>query len=292
MMADQPMEMQQSRRRQYGQLTLEICVVTFGKEGGERLVKMNLPRLPRVSYLVSWQERGEEPVPESIASREDVKVLDQQGYGSSRNRNNCLDHATGDVLLFADDDLQLYPAGLQRVLEIFEENPELEYGSFCFESDVAKSYPSRECSLVHLPKNFYQTTFEIALRRDSRAGKLRFSEQHGFAVNDFTAGEDCLLLQRARVQGLNCRFFPVKIAYHPGPTSGVRPRLSRGVILMQGAFTLLEFPATTLPRLLLGGWRIARKRRAPLMRAWGLLFLGAWKELVSRKGWRYLHAPL
>lgn len=273
-------------------LNLEVCVVTFGPEGGERLLRMNLPRLEHVSYLVSWQERGEIAIPAELLDRDDVRVLDQKGYGSSRNRNNCLDNAQGDVVLFADDDLQLYPEGIKRVLEIFEENPALEYGSFAYDSDYRKQYPAEECSLAKLPKNFYQTAFEIALRMKSAAGRLRFSENHGFAVKDFTAGEDELLLKRARVQSVNCRFFPVKIALHPGRTSGVRERLPRGVMLMQGAFTVLEYPLTSPLRILLGAWRIGKRKQANMFRALGLLTLGAWKELISRKGYKYIHQPL
>lgn len=273
-------------------LTLEVCVVTFGKDGGERLERMNLPRLPRVSYLVSWQERGDIAIPDSIASREDIRVLDQKGYGSSRNRNNCLDHARGDVLLFADDDIRLYPEGLLRVLEIFEENPDLEYGSFCYDSDIPKEYPAEECSLATLPKNFYQTTFEIALRRNSRAGALRFSEDHGFAVKYFTAGEDELLLKRARTQKLNCRFFPVKTAFHPGATTGVRDRLPHGALFTRGAITLLEYPATCLLRIPLAAWRIGRNGQASMLRAVWLQVAGAYKELTTRVGYKYIHAPL
>lgn len=274
------------------ELTLEVCVVTHGGDGGRRLEKMELPQLPRVSYLVSWQERGEEPIPESIATRTDIRLLDQEGFGSSRNRNNCLEHATGDILLFADDDLTLYPEGLQQVISMFEQHPEVDYGSFCYDSDVPKHYPEQEVGLARLPKNFYQTTFEIALRRESAAGRLRFSEAHGFAVDDFTGGEDELFLWRARKQGVNCRFFPIKIAYHPGATSGVRPILPRGIILTQGALTILEYPWTALPRLVLGAWRIWRRGQASLPKALWLLGAGAIKELHTHKGAKYINRPL
>lgn len=274
------------------QLTLEVCVVTFGEQGGERLQRMQLPELPQVSYLVSWQERGQTPVPESIASRADIRVLDLDGLGSSKNRNNCLDHAKGDIVYFADDDLRLYPEGLQQILETFRRNPDLEYGSFAYDSDVPKQYPSKECSLAKLPKNFYQTTFEIALRMDSRAGRLRFSEDHGFAVKDFPAAEDELLLLRARRKHLNCRFFPIKVAFHPGATSGTRDRLQDEVIFTMGALTLLLYPWSWIPRLMLMGWRMARNRKAPLFQAYRLLLGGAWKELTSRKGYTYLRSPL
>lgn len=275
-------------------LTLEVAVVTFGPDGGRRIEAMGLPELSGVSYLVSWQERNGLPLPDSVAARKDITVMEMHGLGSSRNRNNCLDHATGDIILFADDDLKLYPEGLLGVLKAFEDNSGLEYGSFRYnnEGGLAKSYPSEECPLHNLPKNFYQTTFEIALRRNSRAGRLRFCEDFGFAVKEFTAGEDELMLMRARRQRLDCRFFPVTVAFHSGATTGVRPRLADGMILTQGALIIAGYPLTSWLRIPLVSWRIARKGQAKFSHALRMMLLGAYKELTGGPARRYINAPL
>ena len=150
-------------------LTLEVLIATCGPEGGKRVAAMVLPVIDRVKYLVSWQDPQDAPVPEALSSRKDVRVLPLPGRGLSRNRNHCLDNATGDLLMIADDDLRLYPEGLKAVIRTFEDNPTLEYGSFRYDSDYPKEYPAQECSLATLPKNFFQTSFEIILRRYSRA---------------------------------------------------------------------------------------------------------------------------
>lgn len=262
-------------------LTLEVLIATCGPEGGKRVAAMALPVIDRVKYLVSWQDQQDAPVPEALSSRKDVRVLPLPGRGLSRNRNHCLDNATGDLLMIADDDLRLYPEGLKAVIRTFEDNPTLEYGSFRYDSDYPKEYPPQECSLATLPKNFFQTSFEIILRRYSRASILRFHEQFGLGAEEYTAGEEELLLKKARNQNLDCRFFPITTCFHPGQTTGIRSRLAPGTIKAKGVCTAVEYPLTTLPRILLNSIRIARAGQASFLRAFSLMTYGAWKALFS-----------
>lgn len=272
--------------------TLEILIATCGPDGGRKVEAMRLPELPGVSYLVSWQEPGGNDIPPRLRAREDVRVLTLAGYGLSRNRNHCLDNARGDILLIADDDLMFYAEGLQEIRRVFARHPSLEYGSFRYDSDVPKAYPSRECSLQTLPKNFYQTSFEIALRRDSRAGKLRFPENFGLGAVELTAGEEELLLKKARQNHLDCRFFPVTIACHPGPTTGVRPRLAAGAIKACGAVTAIEYPFTSLLRIPLVSWRMKRAGQASFRAALSLMTAGAIKSRFTNAVKPYLKSPL
>ena len=273
-------------------LTLEVMIATCGPDGGRRVEAMRLPRLDGVSYLVSWQEPGGVAVPESLACREDVRVLPLEGLGLSRNRNHCLDNARGDILLVADDDLELYPEGLEAVRRLFGENPGLEYGSFRYDSDVVKTYPVSACCLARLPKDFYQTSFEIALRRDSRAGLLRFPENFGLGAGEFTAGEEELFLKKARINGLDCRFIPVTIACHPGATTGVRARLADGALRARGAVTAVEYPLTAVLRVPLVAWRVSRARQAGFMTALRLMAAGACKAIFGDAVRTYLKTPL
>lgn len=273
-------------------LTLEILIATCGPEGGRKVEAMLLPESPGVSYLVSWQEPGDSVVPDGVVSRGDVRVLTLAGYGLSRNRNNCLDNARGDILLIADDDLVLYPEGLQQIRSIFAGNPSLEYGSFRYDSDIPKAYPPYECSLGKLPKWFFQTSFEIALRRESRGGRLRFPENFGLGAAEFTAGEEELLLKKARVNRLDCRFFPVTIACHPGPTTGVMPHLADGTIKACGAVTAIEYPLSSVVRIPLVSWRMSRDGRASLFRAFSLMIAGAIKAVFTGAVRPYLKSPL
>ena len=124
---------------------LEVAVATCGPDGAGRVAAMGLPRLQGVGYLVSWQlsdtDIASAVVPDSLASRDDVRVVILRGLGLSRNRNNCLREACGELMMFADDDLRLKPEGLAEVIATFRRIPSLDYGSFRFDSDMPKLYP-------------------------------------------------------------------------------------------------------------------------------------------------------
>lgn len=273
-------------------LTLEVAIVTFGIDGGRRIEAMNLPQLSDVSYLVSWQDGGDYFIPESIVRRKDIRIVKLPGRGVGRNRNNVLDHAVGDIVMIGDDDIKYYPDAICRVLQIFRERPELEYASFQYDSDVPKYYPEGEQPLRKLPKNFYQTSFEIAIRRNSRAGNLRFHEKFGLQAEKYTAGEEDLFLKRARCQGIDCRMIPLKIAFHPGPTTGVKIPLADGAILTRGVLTAIEFPWTAALRVILGAYRIQRNGQASFVRALRLMSAGALHGYFDKETKKYLKDPL
>lgn len=272
--------------------SLEVLIATCGPDGGRKVASMLLPPMDGVSYLVSWQAPGESSIPGELSTRADVRVLTLAGLGLSRNRNNCLDNAEGDILLISDDDLELYPAGLQEIRRVFAENPTLDYGSFMYDSDFPKRYPSEESTLAKLPKDFFQTSFEIVLRRESKGGRLRFPENFGLGAERFTAGEEELLLKKARLNSLDCRFFPVKIANHPGPTTGVRATLADGTIRACGAVTVVEYPLTSILRIPLVSWRMWRARQAPLPKAFRLMLSGAIAAAFTPLVKPYLKSPL
>lgn len=280
-------------------LTLEIMIATYGPDGGRKAAKMLLPPTEGIKYLVSWQSpkpKAMSPddveIPDELAAREDVKVVTLSGKGLARNRNNCLKHATGDLLLVGDDDIVLYPDGLQQAIAVFEANPELEYGSFRYDSDFPKQYPSAEMPLKKLPKNFYQTTFEIVLRRDSRAGRLRFPENFGLNAPEFGAGEEDLLLLRARRHGLDCRFFPITTCCHPGRTTGVESSIPDDVLRAFGACMAAEYPVSCVLRIPLKSWRLRRGGQAKFFHSLRLMGYGACRALFGDVVRPYLTAPV
>lgn len=273
-------------------LTLEVLICTFGPEGGRRVQRMQLPEIDNVSYLVSWQGDCPKVVPAPLAERRDLRFVFLDGKGLSRNRNHCLDNARGDILLVADDDLRFYPDGLKGIMDVFAANPSLEYGSFMYDGADGKTYPAASLSLKSLPKDFYQTSFEVALRRESRAGALRFDEEFGLGAPQFGAGEEELVLKRARIKGLDCRFFPLLIASHAGVTTGLAAHYPDSVLRSRGVLTAVEFPFTAPLRVVLNSWRIVRKGQAGFFRALRCQTAGLLYGWFSQELKDYLNASL
>ena len=85
----------------------EILVCTYN-EGINRIQEMLLPPMKDTHWLISFQYTDIsylDCVPRHMTERTDVTLLFLEGSGLSANRNNALFHATGDILLLADDDV-------------------------------------------------------------------------------------------------------------------------------------------------------------------------------------------
>lgn len=244
-------------------LSLEVLISTIGRDGIRRVASMGLPAVEGISYLVSWQGSEGETMPAELEARGDLRVIHCRSIGLSRNRNNALDHAVGDVLLIADDDLSYLPEGLEAVRRAFEKDPQLEIGLFRYRNEAGgyeKLYPQSRTEICRrLPKGYFPTSMEIAVRRESRAGKLRFNEEFGLGAPMLKCGEEELFLLLARKAGCKICFFPTDLCTHRGQTTGSRKVTDRGVYRGMGATVALLYPLTFLPRFVLIAWRGKRR---------------------------------
>lgn len=265
-------------------MTLQVAIPTHTPEGMAKIARLLLPRQEGVGYVVSWQDHRDAAIPAEVLGRSDVEVLRFEGRGLSANRNNALEHCRADIVLIGDDDLVYRPDAFDNIRQAFERDPEVEYASFRYDSPDNKPYPPEEAPLNPVPKGFYQTTFEIALRRGSRAGRLRFSPLFGPGAPFLTAGEDEYFLLTAVRSGISCRYFPITIAAHPTLTSGSLPKSSEGLLRTTGALIALRHRVMWIPRLPLIAWRLSRAGKAPLFHALRAMTAGALYALRRKPG--------
>jgi len=250
-------------------MTLEILICTIdGKISG--VGKMLLPPCEDVRYLVSWQQSDVKPndaVPEEL-HRSDVRVVTLHGKGLSRNRNNALKYASGDICLIADDDLQFYLDGLREIIRKFSQNSMLDIATFCYSSKCfPKKYPGYEFDLCKFPKGYYVSSIEIAFRRTSVQCRLWFDEHFGIGAPVLAAGEESVFMHDALCAGLNGRFFPIVIAKHDHPTTGERIATQKEVIMSNAAYLYVALRHDwLLPRAILMAWRV-HKKGVPLRKA-------------------------
>lgn len=276
-MGDETMELMDARPR------LSVLIATCRPDGIERVVAMNLPEVGGVHYWVSWQMHENLPVPESLSSRKDVTVLRADSIGLSNNRNNLLENATGDAFLIADDDLRYTSAQLVDVIRTFDENPDVEYASFMFTGTDAKVYPSHSCPLWPIPKNYSQTSFEVAIRNNPRTARLRYNPFFGLGAPVLRSGEDELLLLSAIRLGLNCRFFPIIITHHEGLTTGNRKITDNGVLKASGAVITVQYPFTAFLRIPLKAYRLHKSGQSSFLRSLRYMIYGVYYLLRHRE---------
>lgn len=234
---------------------------------------MDLPVIDGVSYIVSWQDHRDTPIP-PVLNRTDLKIIRYDKYGQSLNRNNAFDHCSADIILCSDDDLIYDINGLVGIIETFSAHPELDLATFHSNSPHAENkYPIRRCPLrIPLPKNYYVACYEIAFRRTS-AQNLRCHPKLGLGSPDMHGGEDELLLLSAIRRGLNCQYIPLTICSHPQESTGTKPILTSKNIRAMGCIIALTYPVSCILRLPLKAWRIHRRGQSSLPKA--LLYLAS-----------------
>ena len=268
-------------------LRLEVLISTCRPEGIARVAAMTLPRVGGVGYLVSWQQSEGEPVPRSIAERDDIRVTRNEVTCLSANRNHALSEATGEVLLIADDDLSFTREGLEGVIEAFALRPSMQMALFRFDG-AEKSYPDVETSLTRaIPKGFYASSIEIALRRGCLADpRLRFPTDFGLGAR-YGCGEEEIFLHTARRLGLDVRFIPHTVCRHDGPSTGSASRVADSTLRGYGATIALLYPTTWAPRLLLKAHRGHRSGRMGLLHGLRIMIGAAFSATFKvRRPWR------
>ena len=248
-------------------LTLDIAIVTWKRDGIERVASAGYPRIHGVRWLVSWQCSDGIDIPAPLAGRDDVTVVRCDSVGISNNRNHALSHATADVVLLADDDLTYTAENIENVRRTFAAHPELDIATFRTERPQTGHYPSGECRLGRrLPKGYYVTSFEMAMRLPL-AHSVRFSPMLGLGAPLMTCGEEEVVLHQAIRAGLDCRFFPLVIGRHDHPSTGTQAQLPDKVVRARGCVTRILYPYTWPLRIPLYAWRLYRQDRCPLGRA-------------------------
>lgn len=270
-------------------LTLDLAIVTHRPEGIARVATQKLPKMKGVRYIVSWQAHENFPLPPSLVGRNDVEVHRLDAKGVSNNRNNALDHCRADVVLLADDDIDYEADSLLEVVKVFEENPDVDVATFKSIHENWRTFPKIPTTLKRrLPKKYYASSIEIALRR-STAGDLRCHPEIGPGAPYIQSGDDEVLLLSAIMRSLVCKFFPVTICVHPGESTGNRGKQSKGVIRGFGCVTALYRPWTSFLRIPLKAWRISRAGQASFFPALLFLTQGALSVPgIFSRGRRYL----
>lgn len=249
-------------------MTLEILICTLD-EGVNNIPAMLLEPCEGISYLVSWQHSTDKEiaVPEQL-KRNDVKICHLDGRGLSRNRNNCLRHTTADVCLIADDDCRYTHEQLQKVINIFAQNPEVDIATFKFKGEGStKYYPKESFSLSTFPKGYFVASIEIALRRKSIQNIIWFNENFGLGAEIFHCGEEHIFIQDALSHGLTCKFFPITIVRENDSTVCIKRDNERGTLMAHGAILQLYQPKTKYLRMIIKAFRLWRKRNVPFIKA-------------------------
>jgi len=182
-------------------MVLEVLVAAMGQTDLSLAEKMNLKDCNAV--IANQCDRWSFDEKETVGGR--VRMISTATRGVGTNRNLALEEASGDILLFADDDMVYYDGALEGVKRAFEQLPDADV--ICFGIDMTKEgivfderrHPVKRLSLFNALKF---GTCRTAVRRSAVAkGRLRFSTLFGGGAI-YSSGEDSLFLRDCFKRGL------------------------------------------------------------------------------------------
>lgn len=217
-------------------MTIEFLICTIG-DGISRIPAMLMPPTEGTTYLVSWQQPREDShgeIPSTLLERKDVKVITLDGRGLSRNRNHALEHATGDILVLADDDCRYTPKSLENIRRAYEDYPDADIIQFqCSLPDgtLMRRYPAYSYLYKDRPKGMSPFSVELTLRGNRNT--LRFDTRFGIG-GPLGCGEEEIFVETAYREGKNVRYVPLLLVETPGETTGTRFATDRGVRRAKG----------------------------------------------------------
>ena len=134
----------------------------------------------------------------------------EKGVGLSRN--NALLRATGDILLFSDEDI-VYDKGYEtKILGEFEKHPEADMLLFNMRVGESRAtYYTESFHRVHIWKAGRYPTYSFAIRRDIlHKSHIAFSLLFGGGAK-YSNGEDSLFLKDCLKYGMKVYAVPVEI---------------------------------------------------------------------------------
>ncbi len=153
---------------------------------------------------------------------DDIKVIQQNNKGLSRNRNNALRNSTSKLIYLADDDIVFLPDFYKTVIEAIQKYPSTDIYTFKLESENEQPYKNyRRHDFTH---NVYSarkvSSAEMILKKQWwNQSNLLFDEQFGLG-STYKTGEEYIFLSEANRKKASIQFVDQFIAKHPAQSSG------------------------------------------------------------------------
>ena len=144
-----------------------------------------------------------------------VKLVSSHDRGVGKNRNKALQYASGEYVLFADDDMIYEDNYVQMVLDAFEKCPQADMIIFKLHYLNRLTYGKTEVMTfkrLHLWNAMRYGTARVAIRKSAIDKTcLCFSTLYGGGAK-YSSGEDTLFIREAFRKGLKVYASPVTIA--------------------------------------------------------------------------------
>ncbi|MBF7097336.1 glycosyltransferase family A protein [Alkalibacter mobilis] len=190
-------------------MRVEVLCVTMHQKGLEKYNNMNIKT---DAVFANQAERYD--YMEQIIDGNSVKMVTTPYRGVGNNRNMGILHSSGDILMFADDDMVYADGYSEGVIKAFKEHPDCDMMVFSYITDSKRKVAAIEkVKRVRLWNFMRYGTVSFVIKRESLLKyNLIFTQLFG-GGSRYCAGEDNLFLRDALKRGLKVYSHPFVIAY-------------------------------------------------------------------------------
>jgi glycosyltransferase involved in cell wall biosynthesis len=177
--------------------TISVVIVTRNRPG--ELSSISLPSLARQicppAQILVWDTSDGEATREVVRDMQPVvgaplEYVQAPRRGTSSQRNDAIPHCTGDVILFLDDDAELWPDALQQLAFVFDADTDHHIAGCQCTLVAGPRWKNRTAGLRWFVVHLYRTVFLLDT----------FSRRQGFLLSGHTTGAEPLPEAQALTQ--------------------------------------------------------------------------------------------
>lgn len=185
-----------------------------------RIPAILLPPLSDINYIICHQANNDIRIPKSLKKRADVTIIRKKKRGLSASRNVAIKHATGDLLVLADDDIELRHEYLRKLQKLAEAHPETDIFSLQALTPEGKKlhyYPRAHFTYPDIPRDFYFSSMGLVLRWGNFYPK--FDTRFGLGSARLHMCEENVFLHQCYKAGLRIDYYPQPLLITSGDTT-------------------------------------------------------------------------
>ncbi len=197
---------------------LGVCIAISTLGAGLSRIRLPAPSAG-LTYMILLQcpEAADPGIRKALEARADTQVLALEGRGLSNSRNAALAQADQPLVLFADDDQTLDPAGIMALAQAFVQDPGLALAAGWRAERL--STRARAQRLTRLNSGRICAPEFMVRLAPIRAAGLRFDPEFGLGAR-YPVAEDYIFVCDILRAGLAGVSLPVVTGAHPHDSTG------------------------------------------------------------------------
>lgn len=213
---------------------IEILVSTMNRSSLDFLKPMFVSHFSDYSILVINQTTQNNLLQSDYPS---VRVINSFEKGLSKSRNMALQNAKGELCVIADDDIQYKDDFQEKILRVFNENPDTAIAGFRVvnpEGTLFKKYPKARLINPDTLQLLSIMSVEMVLNKTVIHDEIKFDERFGLGAQ-FTMGEEGVFIFGLLNRGFKIIMEPEVLLQHPKEHTNLKISVSEKYYV-QGAF--------------------------------------------------------